>query len=204
MNPSLLKALGLSLEANGLPYDVPLHPILVHLTLGLFIIAIAFDLAATFFPLEQPVLKFFAITALREGFYDVGWYNLLAAAFITVFTVAVGFWELMLANPPVQGTSSWGLPVGAVMLLHGLGGILLLGLIVGMAVWRGLQRYRWRRSAAQEVQWSYLTAGIVMLGLLFVHGTLGAHLGGQFGLHNTAAHLIQQGQDPNVALAHSP
>lgn len=204
MNTDLTASFGFSVGANGLPYEVPIHPILVHFTLGLFIIAIAFDIAANLFPLEQPVLKFFALTALREGFYDVGWYNLVMAAGVTVFTVAFGFFELMLAEPPVSGTSSWGLTAEQVMLFHGLGGILLLGVMMAMALWRGLQRYRWRRSSAQEVQWSYLVVGLVMLGILFIHGTLGAHLGGQFGVHNTAAHLIQQGQDPNAALANSP
>ena len=31
------------LGANGLPYSLPIHPNLVHLTIGLFVIAIAFD-----------------------------------------------------------------------------------------------------------------------------------------------------------------
>ena len=34
-----------SLGANNLPYAIPLHPNLVHLTIGLFAIAIAFDLS---------------------------------------------------------------------------------------------------------------------------------------------------------------
>ena len=32
------------LGANGLPYSLPIHPNLVHLTIGLFVIAIAFDI----------------------------------------------------------------------------------------------------------------------------------------------------------------
>lgn len=36
-----LKQLGIELGANGLPYRFPLHPNFVHLTLGLFIIAIS-------------------------------------------------------------------------------------------------------------------------------------------------------------------
>jgi uncharacterized membrane protein len=39
-----------------------------------------------------------------------------------------------------------------------------------------------------------------MLGLLFVHGTLGAHMGDQFGIHNTAAGLLRQGLNPSSAL----
>lgn len=76
----------------------------------------------------------------------------------------------------------------------------ILTAIVGMTLWRGLQRYRWRRSARREVQWSYLLVGIAMLGILFIHGTLGAQLGDEFGIHNTAANLVRQGQNPNLVL----
>ncbi len=192
--------MNLPLNPNNLPYPVPIHPNLVHFTLGLFIIAILFDIAGTLFPLERPILKFLSLTAIREGFFQVGWYNLLAAACITVFTAAFGFFELMLANPVTDSKSSWGLDAKTTMIFHGLGGILLLGAIAAMAVWRGLQRYLWRSNEPREVQWSYLAVGVVMLGLLYLHGTLGAHLGDHFGLHNTAAHLLQEHQNPNQVL----
>lgn len=200
MNSQLIEQLGLKLGANGLPYEVPIHPNLVHLTLGLFIIAIIFDLAGTLFLLEQPIFKFLGLPAIREGFFDVGWYNLLACAVITFFTVATGFFEIMLANPPVKMKSSWGLGAGSTMLWHGLGGVLLLAAIVAMTVWRGLQRYRWRKDAVGEVQWSYLLMGIAILGILYLHGTLGAQLGDQFGIHNSAVHLLRQGKNPNAVL----
>lgn len=196
----LVDQLGIKLGANGLPYEIPMHPQLVHFTLGLFIIAIAFDIAGNFFHLERPIFKFLALTAIREGFYDVGWYNLLACAIVTFFTVGAGFFEIMLANPPVNMKSAWGLGAGPTMLLHGLGGVFLLAAIVGMTVWRGFQRYRWRRDAAREVQWSYLVVGMAILGILFVHGTLGAHMGDEFGIHNTAADLLRQGKNPNLLL----
>jgi uncharacterized membrane protein len=199
MNSQLIEQLGLKLGANGLPYEIPMHPNLVHLTLGLFIIAIIFDIAGTLFRLERPIFKFLGLTAIRSGFFDVGWYNLLGAAVVTFFTVAAGFFELLLANPPINVKSAWGLGAGTTMLLHGLG-VLLLGLIVAMTVWRGLQRYRWRSDAPRQVQWSYLAVGIAILGIMFVHGTLGAHLGGDFGIHNTAANLLRQGKNPNLLL----
>ncbi len=186
--------------ANGLPYEMPIHPQLVHLTLGLFIIAIIFDIAGTVFGLEKPILKFLSIPTVRSQFFDVGWYNLLAGAAVTFFTVAAGFFEMMLANPPTDIKSAWGLGAGATMLLHGMGGVLLLAAIVAMTVWRGLQRYRWRKNATRQVQWSYLLAGIAILGILYVHGTLGAQMGDEFGIHNTAAGLIRQGENPNLLL----
>ncbi len=196
----LVDQLGFKLGANRLPYEVPIHPNLVHFTLGLFIIAILFDIAGNLFPLERPILKFLAIPALRSSFYDVGWYNLVASAIVTFFTVAAGFFEIMLADPPANVKSAWGLGAAPTMVLHGLGGVLLLGAIVAMTVWRGFQRYRWRKEASRQVQWSYLLAGVVMLGLLFVHGTLGAHMGDGFGIHNTAAGLLRQGLNPSSAL----
>ena len=188
------------MNANGLPYEIPIHPNLVHLTLGLFIVAIVFDIVGTLFPLERPIFKFLTLTAVREGFFEVGWYNLLAAAIVTFFTVAVGFFELMLADSSSSLKSTWGLDIKTTLLIHGFGGIVLLAAIVGMAVWRGLQRYRWRKDEPREVQWSYLAIGIALMGVLYLHGTLGAHLGEQFGVHNTAAHLLQQGQNPNQVL----
>lgn len=200
MNWQLVGQVGFELGANRLPYEFPIHPNLVHFTLGLFIIAIAFDVAGNFFRLERPIFKFLALTAIREGFYDVGWYNLVAAAIITFFTVAAGFFEIMLADPPVNVKSAWGLEASTTMVLHGLGGIFLLAAIVGMTVWRGFQRYRWRKEAAREVQWSYLVVGIAILGIMFVQGTLGAHLGDDFGIHITAAELLRQSKNPNLLL----
>ncbi|HEY9608206.1 DUF2231 domain-containing protein, partial [Allocoleopsis sp.] len=102
--------------------------------------------------------------------------------------------------PPTDVKSSWGLGAAPTMILHGLGGVLLFGAIVAMTVWRGLQRYRWRSEAPRQVQWSYLGVGIVLLGILYVHGTLGAQLGADFGIHNTASDLLRQGKNPEVLL----
>ncbi|BAZ50973.1 hypothetical protein NIES4103_35960 [Nostoc sp. NIES-4103] len=200
MNSQLIDQLRLPLNANGLPYEIPIHPQLVHLTLGLFIISILFDIAGAIFPTERFIFKFLGLPAIRSGFFDVGWYNLVGAAVVTFFTVAFGFFELLLANPPVNQKSDWGLNASWTMLLHGLGGVLLLGIIVAMTVWRGWQRDRTRKDASRQVQWSYLLVGIAMLGILYIHGTLGAHLGEQFGIHVTAAELLRNGKNPNLLL----
>ena len=73
-----------AMGVNGLPYSLPIHPNLVHLTLGLFIAAIAFDIVAALFPLEKAIFKFLAIPATSSNLYDVGWYNMLAAAIVTL------------------------------------------------------------------------------------------------------------------------
>lgn len=200
MNPELIQQVSDQLGANGLPYTIPIHPNLVHITLGLFIIAIAFDIAGVLFPLEKSILKFLSIDAVRSNFFDVGWYNVVAAAVVTFFTVAAGFYEIMLAVPSADVKSAWGLGAMETMIWHGLGGVLLLALIVGMAVWRGFQRFVWRKDTVRQVQWSYVLAGVFILGIMFLQGTLGAHLGGEFGIHNTADQLLRLGQDPNVVL----
>ncbi|PMB52091.1 hypothetical protein CEN39_11775 [Fischerella thermalis CCMEE 5201] len=200
MNAQLIEQLRSQLGANGLPYTIPIHPNLVHLTLGLFIVAIGFDIVGVLFPLEKPVFKFLAIPANRAGFFDVGWYNMLASAIITFFTVAAGFYEIMLAEPPTDLKSAWGLQGMETMLWHGVGGVLLLALIIGMAVWRGFQRYLWRKDVGQQVQWGYLAAGFFIMFIMFVHGTLGAQLAAEFGVHNTADKLLRLGQDVNALL----
>ncbi|MDB9527511.1 DUF2231 domain-containing protein [Oscillatoria sp. CS-180] len=190
----------LGAQANGLPYGVPIHPNLVHLTLGLFIVAIAFDIVAALYPLEKPIFKFLAIPVTSSGLYDVGWFNMVAAAVITFFTVAAGFYEIMLAEPPNDVISPWGLGAMDTMVWHGVGGVVLLGLIVAMTVWRGFQRYVWREDRARQVQWSYLLTGLGIFVLMFVHGTLGAHLGSDFGIHVSADRLIRSGINPNTHL----
>ncbi|MGG6237880.1 DUF2231 domain-containing protein [Nodosilinea sp. AN01ver1] len=187
----------LAMGANNLPYGIPIHPNLVHLTLGLFIVAIGFDIVGALFPLEKRVFKFLAIPATRSNLFDVGWYNMLAAAIVTFFTVAAGFYEILMADMTVEGVSDWGLGFKDTMIWHGLGGVLILTMIVAMTVWRGFQRYVWRQDRARQVQWSYLLVGLAVFALMFAQGTLGAHLGGEFGVHVTADQLLRSGANPN-------
>jgi uncharacterized membrane protein len=200
LRSDLVNQIGDQLGPNNLPYVIPIHPNLVHLTLGLFIVAIAFDIVGALFPLDKSVFKYLAIPVTRSSLFVVGWYNLLGAAVITFFTVAAGFYEMLLANPIEDTQSAWGLRAMTTMILHGIGGVLLLFLIVAMTVWRGFQRYRWRKDMARQVQWSYLVAGLAIFVLMFFQGTLGAHLGGEFGIHNTADQLLKIGENPNLRL----
>lgn len=200
MSSDLIDQFKNQLGSNGLPYPLPIHPNLVHLTLGLFIVAIAFDIIGAFFPLEKPIFKFLAIPATRSNFFDVGWYNLVAATVITFFTVAAGFYEIMLAQPSATVKSAWGLEAMETMLWHGIGGVLLLLLIVVMAVWRGFQRFLWRKEMARQVQWSYLLTGLGVFVLMFAQGTLGAQLAAEFGVHISADLLLRLGENPNLLL----
>lgn len=181
--------LGIQLGINGLPYPFPIHPLLVHFTIGLFMIAVFFDGAGAFYSVRKRIG--FDLPIGRGSLFDIGWYNLLAAAVCTFFTVAFGFFEIFLANPSPNLRSSWGLNASQTMLLHGTGGTIMLAVIVGLAVWRGFQRYRWRRDLERQVQWSYLLAAITAVGLIYVQGKLGGQLGEDFGLHNTTVNILR-------------
>ncbi len=195
-----IEQIAAGLGANGLPYSVPIHPNLVHLTIGLFVIAIAFDIAGALYPLEKRVFRFLALPITRAGFHDVGWYNLLACSIVTFFTVGAGFYEMLLAEPMPGVTSSIGLQSMETMLIHGVGGVVILLVIVAMTVWRGFQRFRWRRDMGRQVQWLYLLVGLGLFLVIGLHGTLGAELAGEFGVHITADQLLAAGADLKEAL----
>ena len=58
----------------------------------------------------------------------------------------------------------------------------------------------WRSDTSRQVQWRYLLVGLVIMFVMYLHGTLGAQLAAEFGVHNTADNLLRLGQDPNVLL----
>tara|TARA_Y100001968_G_C19368233_1_gene723717 strand:- start:794 stop:1462 length:669 start_codon:yes stop_codon:yes gene_type:complete len=182
-----------SLGSNNLPYEIPIHPNLVHLTIGLFAIAIAFDFAGALYPFEKRILRFLAFPVTRVGFHDVGWYNILAASFITFFTVATGFFEMLLAVPIPDVKNVLGQGAILTMLWHGVGGVAILLLLILMTVWRGYLRFVFRKDYGRQVSWSYLLSGTFILLLMGLHGSLGAWLASDFGVHITADQLLVNG-----------
>ena len=198
---SEINEISYSLGANDLPYTIPIHPNLVHLTIGLFSIAIAFDFAGSLYPLEKRILRFISLPVTRVGFHDVGWYNLLAASFITFFTVATGFFEMLLAVPIPDTKSIIGQSAITTMLWHGVGGVVILLVIIIMTIWRGYLRFVFRKDYGRQVSWSYLAIGIFILILMGLHGTLGAWLASDFGIHITADQLLIKGNDINEVLS---
>jgi len=197
---SPIEQLARSYGPNGLPYALPIHPNLVHFTIGLFVIAISFDLAGALFPLEKRLFRFLQLPVTRAGLHDVGWFNLLACAAVSFFTVAAGFYEMLLAQPINGVRSSIGLDSATTMIFHGVGGVAILLVIVAMTVWRGYQRFSWRHDLGRQVQWSYLLAGLVLFGVIGLHGTLGAELAAEFGVHIAADQLLAAGADLREAL----
>ena len=184
-----------TLGPNDLPYELPIHPNLVHLTIGLFAIGIAFDFAGAFYPFEKRILRFLAFPVTRVGFHDVGWYNILAASFITFFTVATGFFEMLLAVP-VEGVKSIiGQEAITTMIWHGVGGVVILFTLVLMTIWRGYLRFVFRKDYGRQVSWAYLFSGTIVLLIMGLHGSLGAWLASDFGVHITADQLLINGND---------
>ena len=183
------------LGPNNLPYKIPIHPNLVHLTIGLFAIAIAFDFAGALYPFEKRILRFLAFPVTRVGFHDVGWYNILAASFITFFTVGTGFFEMLLAVPIGGVKSIIGQGAITTMLWHGVGGVLILFIFISMTIWRGYQRFVYRKHFGRQVSWAYLFSGTVILLIMGLHGSLGAWLASDFGVHITADQILVNGND---------
>ena len=183
------------LGPNDLPYEIPIHPNLVHLTIGLFAIGIAFDFAGALYPFEKRILRFLAFPVTRVGFHDVGWYNILAASFITFFTVASGFFEMLLAVPIDGIKSILGQDAIITMILHGVGGVVILLTLILMTIWRGYLRFVFRKDYGRQVSWAYLFSGTIILLIMGLHGSLGAWLASDFGVHITADQLLVNGTD---------
>ena len=199
--PSPINQIADQLGANDLPYRIPIHPNLVHFTIGLFAIGIAFDFAGAFYPLEKRIFRFLALPVTRTGFHDVGWYNVLACSVITFFTVAAGFYEMLLAVPlPGEIRTVIGQNAINTMIWHAIGGVALLLIIVVMTIWRGYQRFVWRKDFGREVTWLYLLCGATILLVMGVHGSLGAWLASEFGVHITADQLLAAGADLKESL----
>ena len=199
--PSPINQIAEQLGANDLPYRIPIHPNLVHFTIGLFAIGIAFDFAGAFYPLEKRIFRFLALPVTRTGFHDVGWYNVLACSVITFFTVAAGFYEMLLAVPlPGDIRTVIGQNAINTMIWHAIGGVALLLIIVVMTIWRGYQRFVWRKDFGREVTWLYLFCGATILLVMGVHGSLGAWLASEFGVHITADQLLAAGADLKESL----
>jgi uncharacterized membrane protein len=124
----------------------------------------------------------------------------LACSIITFFTVAAGFYEMLLAVPLPGVKTMLGQGAISTMLWHAVGGVALLLIIVVMTIWRGYQRFVWRKDLGRQVSWLYLACGVLILLLMGIHGSLGAWLASEFGVHITADQLLAAGADLKEAL----
>ena len=177
-----------SLGANNLPYALPLHPNLVHLTIGLFAIGIAFDFAGAFYPLEKRLFRFLALPVqLSCGLVQPGGlrrHRLLHGG--CGFYNAVGGAVERSQHPRPDRHRH-----------------------------HALACHRWRRHPAGDRRHDHLARlptfrrartwgasdlavpaqGASMLMLMGLHGSLGAWLASDFGVHITADQLLAAGAD---------
>jgi uncharacterized membrane protein len=126
-----------------------LHPILVHFTVALFFAAVAFDIIGHL--------------TKNESLKSAGWWNLLFATVAAIASVVTG---LSAANT-LPHTDQ----IHEIMEIHETVGLIVLGILIGLFIWRGLNR----GALPTKPAGIFLIAGIVGVGLLSV----GAFYGGE-------------------------
>lgn len=133
----------------------PLHPLLVHFTIALTVIAFGFDLFAFLF----------GIGAWRS----IGWWNLAAAVVVTLGTLATGV-KSRLRLPLEEGEAR------SFLRLHMALGPMVFGLLVMLAFWRAKF---WQ--AGVGVNWAYLVAMFLVLLAITAQGYVGGELVYRYG-----------------------
>ncbi len=116
------------------------HPVLVHFTIALFVVAVLLDLAG--------------VVTRRPDLHFVAWVNLLLAAVLTVGTVATGMTAEVLSKPTLEG--HWTLDIHKIF-AAGTSAVLLV-----LVVWRAALRGRFPgRGAVLFVLLGLLGVGLV-------------------------------------------
>ncbi|XGV94770.1 MAG: DUF2231 domain-containing protein [Leptolyngbya sp. BL-A-14] len=188
---NFISAVGL----NHLPYSVPLHPVLVHFTIALIVVAILADVIGFIVSRWKIAQSSFEPEPKYSSFSDLGWWNLLVATILTFFTVIIGVYELLKVEAQPEDTSRWSLSAQSTLYLHGVIGLILFFLIVLLTIWRSKQYYRSPSSKLQPASRSYLAVSILILGVVSIQGLLGGHLANDFAIHNTAVTALHQPND---------
>jgi uncharacterized membrane protein len=134
----------------------PLHPILVHFTIGLVGASFVFD-----------VLGHWRDSA---SLATAGWWTIALAVPLTVATVATGLMSRLRA-PVAEGTAL------RYLRIHTALGPIFFGGLLGLGVWRASF---WGREAVPSV--SYLLALGVLVVLMTIQGYIGGELVYGFGL----------------------
>ncbi len=146
---SLRQALGL------IKLGAPLHPILVHFTIALTSVSLAFD-AISFF---------FSVASLSEA----AWWTLAVSVIATMFTLATGVTSrLRLAVEEGEARSF--------LRAHMALGPVFFGLLIGVSVWRAVL---WETE--RGVSWWYLSTMAVVALVMGAQGYLGGELVYRYG-----------------------
>ncbi|AGY58914.1 DUF2231 domain-containing protein [Gloeobacter kilaueensis] len=152
---------GIQLNDYNLPYPgfigSSIHPIIVHFAIAMVLFSVLFDWLGHF--------------SHRPRLLNVGWYNLIAACAAIVGAIFFGQLEAGLANETLgmRPVLSWHTLIG-----WGLGAIVLV-----LAAWRGVMRYR----NPDRINPAYLGAGLVVVGMVCYQLFLGTQLVWIYGVH---------------------
>lgn len=141
---------GLCGAVRSLSFAAPLHPILVHFTIALTSASLLFELLGK-------------LTGVRE-LGVTAWWTLALGVAATVLTLATGTASRM-ALDIGEGTAR------SYLRLHMALGPTFFGLLVGVAVWRGLL---WRDGGSPG--WWYLSALAVTSAVMALQGYAGGEL----------------------------
>lgn len=146
-----------SLNAEGLPYPDPIHPIIVH-----------FIIAMVFFSFVCDVIGYLTH---RHRLFEVSFWNLVIAAISIFLAVIFGQFEAGLAQPyaAAQPTLS----------LHTITGWALAAFLVAITAWRFVMR----RRSPLRISPFYLGATAFLSCLVFFQMILGTQLVWVYGLH---------------------
>jgi uncharacterized membrane protein len=128
----------------------PIHPALVHFPIVLVTFSIFADLVSYF--KDSPSAR------------TVAWWSLIGAVLSAVPTVAAGFYDMYRADLNHE-THKY-------VDLHRNTGLILLLALIGLTLWRWFIRTRPNRS----IEWSYVTATILVFALTFFQGWLGGEM----------------------------
>lgn len=134
-----------------------LHPILVHFTIGLFVIAVIFDILAYF--------------TGRKSLEQAGWWNLVCAAAFSIATVVTG---LSAGNSVLHAEQAQ-----EFIKLHKTLGLVTMGIIVLLTIWRSLSR----TELPKRFRVIYLSLGIAGLGTILTGGYFGGEMVYRFGVN---------------------
>jgi len=149
------------LNEYNLPYPPPIdsaiHPIIVHFVIAMVLLSVFFDFLGYF--------------RRSETLLNAGWWNLVVGSAAIVFAIFFGQFEAGLAHdsPGIRPVLDWHTLIG-----WSLGAILLV-----LAAWRGVIRYR--NPAGMNT--AYLGAGLVVVGIVFYQTFLGTQLVWIYGIH---------------------
>jgi len=127
-----------------------LHPFIVHFTIALFATAVIFDLIGFF--------------THNESLKSAGWWNMLLATVAAIASVTTGLWA---ANTLPHNDE-----IHRIMETHELLGLIVLGLLIGLLIWRGF----YRGSLPARLTGFFLLIGVIGVSVMMTGSFLGGEM----------------------------